>query len=231
MTYFAFAMVEAFPEDDPLSEWLITLALAMNDLSLVHVHLEDDQDEPERALYWQRLAISHFTEAALFLHETREVPEVSAFIQSLDAQKRANYEQCLAVFEERRAQLFNTRNKATFHYPALRPGHPQEAGLVRNALAGMGEDRGIIRSGRLRDARALFADDVVAKILLNEVGNLEALPDFLARVAIGTTALIRFTNLALDEHLVRARGRGVAIDQVEPVDPGDLNAGWRPAAR
>jgi hypothetical protein len=31
--YLALQMSEVFPEDDPLSEWLITLALAMNGLA------------------------------------------------------------------------------------------------------------------------------------------------------------------------------------------------------
>jgi hypothetical protein len=46
--YLAFQMSEVFPEDDPLSEWLITLALAMNDLALVHVRLDEDPEEPDR---------------------------------------------------------------------------------------------------------------------------------------------------------------------------------------
>jgi len=48
---------------------------------------------------------------------------------------------------------------------------------------------------------------------------------FEARVAAGTTAFIRFANLALDEHLVRERG--VVVDEVEPTDPGDLRRGWK----
>jgi hypothetical protein len=49
----------------------------------------------------------------------------------------------------------------------------------------------------------------------------------LAKVAEGTTAFIRFANLALDEHLVRNRERGAVINEVQPVDPDDLRAGWR----
>jgi len=58
-------MGEVLPNADPLSEWLVTLAVAMNDLTLVHVRLDEDQNNPELAFYWNRLAISHFTEAAL----------------------------------------------------------------------------------------------------------------------------------------------------------------------
>jgi len=119
--YLAFQMSEVFPEDDPLSEWLITLALAMNDLALVHVRLDEDQEEPDRAFYWNRLAVSHFTEAALFLRDTADVPEVRAFVESLGDKARTKYDECLAIFHEYRGELFSKRNKATFHDRALRP--------------------------------------------------------------------------------------------------------------
>ncbi len=229
--YVAFQVAEVFPEDDPLSEWIITLALAMNDLALVHVRLDEDQDEPDRAFYWHRLALSHFTEAALFLHDTAAVPEVKAFVKSLGDEARAKYDACLAIFHECRGKLFNVRNKATFHYPTLRPAKPQDDRPIREALAAMRDDRGVIRLGPIRDARSLFADDVVATIFARAVGGLDAVPSFEAQVAEGTTAFIRFANLALDEHLGRARERGVAIDEVEPVDAGDLSRGWKVRGR
>ena len=37
--YLALQMSEVFPEDDPLSEWLITLALAMNGAQLRDLHV------------------------------------------------------------------------------------------------------------------------------------------------------------------------------------------------
>lgn len=42
--YFAFLMGDTFPHNDLLSEWLVTLAVAMNDLALVHVKLDEDQE-------------------------------------------------------------------------------------------------------------------------------------------------------------------------------------------
>jgi hypothetical protein len=226
--HLAFRVAEVFPANDPLSEWLVTIALAMNDLTVVHDRLEEDQDEPHKAFYWQRLALSHFTEAALFLHDTANVAGVTAFVESLGAEARARYDECQAVFEERRGQLFDTRNKATFHYPELRPANPQADRPVREALRAMRDDRAVIRLGRIRDARSLFADDVVAHIFARAVGGLDAVAPFDARVAEGVTAFIDFTNLAVDEHLVRARESGVAFEEVEPVDPEDLWRGWRP---
>ncbi|MBA3383009.1 MAG: hypothetical protein H0T97_14285 [Actinobacteria bacterium] len=225
--HFAFRMGEVLPTADPLSEWLVTLAVAMNDLTLVHVRLDEDQDNPELAFYWNRLAISHFTEAALFLDQSAEVEEVSSFVDSLPHDARETYDECLAVFNEHRGRLFSVRNKATFHYPTLRPGNAQAARPVRDALRALADDRGVIRSARIRDARALFADDVVAAIFAEELGGLDAISAFEARVAAGVTAFIRFANLALDEHLMRARESGATVEQVEPVDPADPRQGWR----
>lgn len=220
MTYVAFRVGEAFPADDLLSEWLVTLAVAMNDIALVHVRLEEDQDREERAFYWQRLALSHFTEIGLFLDDTRAIDEVAVFVQSLDDEPRANYDRCLEVFEEQRRRLFSIRNKTTFHYPELSLTAQAERPL-RQALEELADDRGIVRSGRIRDGRALFGDDVIATLFARAVGGLDALPGFYARVAEGTTSFIRFTNLALDEYLERKHRDGVAIEIVEREN------GWR----
>lgn len=225
--HFAFPVGEVYPADDPLSEWLVTLSVAMNDLALVHVRLDEDQDEPEKAFYWNRLAISHFTEAGLFLHDTAQIAEVKTFVESLDAEPRAKYEECLAIFQELRGRLFDVRNKATFHYPQLRTSSPQHERPVRDALETLQADRGVIRAARIRDARALFADDVVAAIFAKELGGLDAIAAFEAQVAEGTTAFVRFANLALDEHLMRVRAKGVAVDEVDLVDPKDVSRGWK----
>lgn len=226
VTYLAFAFADVFPADDALSEWLTTLALAMNDIALVHVRLDEDQDSPEKAFYWNRLAVSHFTEIGRFLNDTREIPEVKAFVDSLPVEVRAQYESCIGVWHELRARLFRTRNLATFHYPDLRTTAGADRPM-RDALEAVSADRGVVRAGRIRDARALFADDLVASIFGNAVGGLNQIEAFEAHVVAGTTGLIRFTNLALDEHLTRARASGVVLEEVEPVDPGDLRVGWK----
>jgi hypothetical protein len=206
---------------------LVTLAVAMNDLTLVHVRLEHDQDEPDKHFYWNRLALSHFTEAALFLHNTVDIVEVRAFVESLSGDAREKLADCLAIFNEYRGRLFDVRNKATFHYPGLRPTDPQAARPVRDSLLSLRESRGVIRAGRLRDSRALFADEVVAATFLRLLGGNDAVIAFAERVAEGVTAFIHFANLSLDEYLTRRRDAdGVVLEPVEPVDPNDLSAGW-----
>jgi hypothetical protein len=224
--HLAFDIAAVFPNDDPLSEWVVTLAIAMNDLALVHGRREDEQDAPERAFYWNRLAISHYTEAALFLFSTRDEERVREFVDSLDDEARAKYAETLDVFAEVRGRLFDVRNKATFHYPELRTRNDEADRPIRDALGMMRNDRGVIRSTIMRNSRALFADDVVTAIFAREVGGFDRIDEFKARVATGTTAFITFARRALATHLERS---GAAITEVEPVDPMDPTRGWRNA--
>lgn len=225
--YVAFVMGEVYPADDPLSEWLVTLSLAMNDLALVHERLEEDQNELDRAFYWRRLAVSHFWEVALFLRDTAGIPEVKTFLGSLGDATRRNYDECLSVFNELRGKLNNTRNKAAFHYPQLKPCNAKLERPVREALTKLHGNRGIVRKGTIRDGRAFYADAVVYEIFAKEVGGADAVDEFNARVAAGVTAFMRFANLALDEHVDRAHERGARLDEVQPVDPADLGGAWK----
>jgi hypothetical protein len=225
--YLAFKIEAVFPAGHVLAEWLVTLALAMNDLIVVHVRLDEDQDSPELAFYWNRLAVSHFTEAMLFLERTTGLDEVAGFVDSLPDPARQAREESFEVFNERRGRLFSVRNKATFHYPELRPGGGQAVRPVGDALRELAGERGVIRSARLRDARALFADDVVATLFAGELGGFDAVAELRARVASGVTAFIRFANLALDEYLMRMRASGAQVEEVERVDADDLRRGWR----
>src|SRR4051812_38890048 len=106
--YFSFVMGEVFPADDPVAEWVITLALAMNDLTLVNAMSEKDEDQPDRSFYWARLALSHFAEAALFLEASREVPAVKSFVASLAPEALKHHAACLTAFDQRRDVLCGT---------------------------------------------------------------------------------------------------------------------------
>ncbi|MEP6978667.1 MAG: hypothetical protein ABI948_11505 [Thermoleophilia bacterium] len=93
-----FAFGRVFPADDLLSEWVATLALAFNDLALVHDRIEADAETPHRFFYWLRLAIAHFYEAAKYLEDTAEVDEVRAFVATLAGDARKHYETCLEQY-------------------------------------------------------------------------------------------------------------------------------------
>ena len=67
MGYFRFRFRDFFSPDEPLSEWVAILALAFNDLSLLHEQMQRDAMTEHRFFYWLRLSISHFGEAGSYL--------------------------------------------------------------------------------------------------------------------------------------------------------------------
>lgn len=125
-------MNRVFPADDLLSEWLATLTLAFNDISLVNEQLQQDHEVLHRFFYWLRLAIAHFFEAAKFLDETAEVPEVKAFVGALPDEAQAHYRTCLEKYRAQETPVQRLRNQAMFHYPRLQQGRTRRP--MRRAL-------------------------------------------------------------------------------------------------
>src|SRR4051794_33365935 len=105
VTYKRFRMGEAFPADDVVAEWLMTLALVSNDFALVATRMEEDAEEPSgyKFFYWTRLFISHFHEAALYLDDTKEIPEIKAYVASLDSPAPEHYAATLAAYAKRKS--------------------------------------------------------------------------------------------------------------------------------
>jgi hypothetical protein len=54
-----FMFSSAFPADDLLSEYVATLAVAFNDLSHVHVRIEEDADVPHKRCRQENRASFH----------------------------------------------------------------------------------------------------------------------------------------------------------------------------
>lgn len=229
----AFKAGDVLPADEPLSEWLTVLAMAFNDLALVNDHLESDYDELHAYLYWLRLGVSHFTEIAMYLERTQHVPAVEAYVASLPDEVRARYSDCLAIFNERRRELFLIRN-SVFHYssPIARGEH-----LLMEALKALGDDLVTIRTGTVRDSRLLFADDVAAAIFTRATGipwNDVLRDDVQKHVGIvqshiqdAVTAFMRFAGPALMETISRAIGAAVPFQKVELVDSANPRGGWK----
>jgi hypothetical protein len=93
-----FVFGEVFPPDDLLGEWVATLAVAFNDLALVHDRIEADHQIPHRFFYWLRLAIAHFYEAAKYLDATADVDQDKRFVATLPTEAQEQYATCLGRF-------------------------------------------------------------------------------------------------------------------------------------
>jgi hypothetical protein len=200
---FQFGMV--FPADELLSEWVATLALAFNDLSLVHVRIDEDQNTPHKFFYWLRLGVAHYFEAGTYLSNTSELGEVREFVGSLEGKGQSLYEECLASFHAQQTALNRVRSQAAFHYPRLQPGRtnrPMKA-VLEELLPGVGlVDKG--ETGRVRDSRLLFADDIASAFFVKASGGMDRLEEVHTTIQSGIESFMQFTNVALDEWFARA---------------------------
>jgi hypothetical protein len=165
-----------FPADDVLAEWAATLALAFNDVSLVRIQMIEDDSVPYRWLYWLRLGVAHFAEAASYIRDTSELPEVAAFIGSLPDEVQAHHAECLARYSEHETVIERIRNEAGFHYPELRlmPGQRRRRPMQK-ILAALGDQGGSVIGETIGDGRFVFADDVVSSLIVRAHGGDEAL--------------------------------------------------------
>ena len=113
-----------------MSEWVATLALAFNDIAYVHTQLAATYAKPAHEyFYLLRMALSHFHEAAKFLDDTKAIPEVAAYVDSLRKEARELHADCIERYNRRKNTLGPIRNLSGFHYPELKitPGSKREA--------------------------------------------------------------------------------------------------------
>jgi hypothetical protein len=215
-----FKFGEVFPPDDVLAEWVVTLALAFNDLSLVRGP-RWDQESKHRWLYLFRLGIAHFREAAKYLRETTKIPAIGEFIDSLPDEVREHHRKCLECYDKHEEAIERVRHEAGFHYPELeiREGHRRKRTmqLVLDALRG---NCGEIVGETIGDAELLFADDVasalVGRALSGElkpgrVEDLETLAQVSIEIEEGIGAFVQFAVGVLQRYLRLAIERGAEV--------------------
>lgn len=201
-----FVFGRVFPADDLLSEWVATLALAFNDLALVHERIELDHESEHKFFYWLRLAIAHFFEAAKYLDDTSEIEDVKAFVATLPKEAQGYYEQCLDRYRTQQTPTQRLRNQAAFHYPRLQAGRANRS--MKRVLEQLSGETGHIQKveeGTVRGSRMLFADDIVSKFFVDATGGEDALEEVHRDIEAAITAFMRFTMPALDEWFVRAQ--------------------------
>ena len=208
-----FKIGDIYPAGDMLSEWLVTIAMAANDLIAVHVQMTEAEDDSLR-WYFSRAAIGHFYEAAKHLDETEGVQEIKNFVASLPKPAREAYERVLALFRPNRKKMAKLRN-LVFHYPSMmnreQPDVLRASRSLPPILRKAANHVSHIRLGRLKEARFVFADELTIGLVVREVGtprNLEKLQEI---VEEGVQEFIEFMNLALEEHVIRRQRAGAVV--------------------
>ena len=212
-TLIRFKFGEVFPPGDPLSEWVATIALAFNDIAYVHAQFDDAYSKPAyEYLYLLRISLGHFHEAAKFLDETKSIPEVKSYLNSLPKRARDLHADCLRRYCERLGVLGPIRNLSAFHYPELKvkPGSNRKRPMER-VLDGLADDYGEFfkaASGTVGDSRGLFADDFAGRLFAHGAKSDADLIAAHQEIKEAITSFMRFANFALDEWWVRAGKRG-----------------------
>lgn len=201
----SFRIGDVFDPDDDLSLWFCTIALAFNDIVFTHTRADEATDDWER-FYFSRVGIGHYNEILLFMERNRNAPAIEEFIASSDPSLQEAYDEALARYEANRVIANRLRNQAIFHYPN-RSGVQAMRVVLRDSE--VQDDRGGVTSatGKVRDARLHYADEVMAKMVINALGGTrESAAGALAELSEGVTTFMRFANAAQDEFLVRKLG-------------------------
>lgn len=219
-----FKFGDVFPSDDVRAEWVATLALAFNDLSLVRMQMGKDTDPKHRWLYWFRLGIAHFGEAASYLRATTEIPEIAELIASLPEDVREHHRKCLECYAKNETVIERLRNEAGFHYPELEIKEGQRRKrTMQKVLDALSDNFGEIVGTTIGDARLLFADDVVSmlvgraltgEITPGDIGDREVLAEVSIEIEEGIAAFVQFVNGVLERYLRLAMERRAEVQTV-----------------
>lgn len=203
-----FEIGKAFPADEILARWITALAMALNDLLLVHRWLFPaiHNKTPDYANnYLGRLGAAHLYEAAKFLSDSDRIQEVKYFIAGLDEEVQAAYRRLIALETEKKTSgfpgvLFDARN-LFFHYAELLPHAPDHEKL-RAALSEHASTIGEIQDegpAPIEGFRARFADDVA--IELSYPGEKVDLPAFMGELGPRLLDFINFGSAAITSYL------------------------------
>jgi hypothetical protein len=231
MPQHAFKFGEMFPADDVLAEWMATLAIAFNDLSLVRNQLGKDAFVAWRWFYWLRLGIAHFAEVATYLRETKDIPEIAEFIDSLPGDAQAHLDDCVARYEAHSSTIERIRNEAGFHYPRLKvePGRRRKRPMQK-ILEALADEHGRVEGKTFGDARLLFADDVASGLVLLAHGTdemldapheeqMRALGPVHLEIEEGIASFVTFANDALQIYLRRKIEDGASWERLPDPPP------------
>lgn len=222
-TLIRFKFGDVFPPGDVLSEWVASIGLAFNDIAYVHAQFDEAYSKPAyEYFYLLRISLSHFHEAAKFLDETKAIPDVRSYVDSLPKRTREHYADCLHRYRERKGVLGPIRNLSAFHYPELKVKQgSKKKRTMEKVLEGLADEQGAIfkaASGTIGDSRGLFADDIASRLFTHGTKSDEDLYAAHREIKEAITSFMRFANGALDEWWSRAGKRGVKF-KVQPGKP------------
>jgi hypothetical protein len=214
----------AFPPGDPAAEWVVTLTMAMNDLTTLdsRIHHALDNDRPD-ASYYFRLLCGTLRELWRLFDVARTAPEVQALVARLVPEARQAYDRARLLFVRpapsqddptprswAELHLKDVRDR-TFHYPQV--GSTE----LRDAITSAGHVPARIREeGRPVERQFEYADVIALHAAfgdINEVETGQRFEEIVTTAKLIATLLVPVSLNGVGNYL-RARG----------IDPARLKA-------
>lgn len=202
------AMRDAFPADEPLARFLVSMAIARNDIehAMWKAAEANEADRPEFD-YWVRLVMGHFLEAADALEQWRNCStEVREFLRTLPPEGAAALKEVATTLSKVGKQAVSHARNHTFHYPTPSARYESDAELIR-VLKALGDDPVLLgevdrRPGRVR---YVFADRVALMVAMGKhsTEDLDAYRAQVMDLEAGAAQFVNFVLVAIETRLGR----------------------------
>jgi len=206
---------EVFPADRPVSRFLLSIAMARNDIehAMWKAGEANEAGRPEFD-YWVRLVMGHFVEAADALQQWRSrCPEVNKFIDGLPSNGKAELKRVAGTLQKVGPKAVNHARNHTFHYPAPSDQYDSDAEVVRVLSASAEEPIELAEvEGRPGRVRYVFADKLALMIAMGKhsTEDREAHWTQVTTLQAGAAAFVNFVGVAIEKALDDAYEEGAA---------------------
>jgi hypothetical protein len=173
---------EAFPPDDPTARFVVSMAMASNDLDRAFLDLlRSHEDNGQDFTYRVRLSVGHLAEAIDALNAYRaKYPEVGKLLGRVPEEARRDLKLVNGTLQKEGWKVLQSIRDNTFHYPSPDPKYnPTSDEQLRAAIADMGT-----RSAELHldgDTNAItftFADDAAIRLAVGAATDEEVFQRF-----------------------------------------------------
>ena len=199
-------MRDTFPADQPLSRFLVTMAMARNDIEhAMWKAAEANQAGRPELDYWVRLVMGHFLEAANALQQWRNCStEVREFLKTLPSEGKTALREVGKTLAKVGEQAVSHARNHTFHYPTPTAKYESDAELTR-VLNAMGEKPVTLGEveGHPGRVRHVFADQVALMVAMGKhsTEEREAYHAQVVDLQAGAAQFVNFALVAIEKHL------------------------------
>jgi hypothetical protein len=195
---------EVFPADKSVSRFLLSMAMARNDIEHAMWKAADANEagRPEFD-YWVRLVMGHFVEAAQALQLWRSrSKDVREFLNRLPATGKTALREVAGTLQKVGTKAVDHARNHTFHYPSPGGQYDSEAEVTR-VLGALAEDPIELAEveGRPGRARYVFADKAAIMIAMGK-HSTEDRDAYRAQVMTleeGAAAFVNFVGVAFEK--------------------------------